>query len=109
MTEAETSEIFNVPVAVASTEDQERATDGPMKDAQSFKGFGLDPKDSDLLDEFFGPSIRISILNLYQKFLQKPNAKPASFGFVFSDPIRDRQKRTLIHSVKILQFIYLHG
>ncbi len=62
----------------------------------------LDSEDIVLLDSFIGEETRKSVVRMYEKALQRPDANSASFGSVASQPIAEKGLRTRIHQVNIL-------
>ena len=61
---------------------------------------GIGSADISILDNYFGVELRNNILRMYSKTLQNPNAKPFTFGYLYSIPIVDREIRTAIHKVR---------
>lgn len=55
--------------------------------------------DLKLLTSYFGNEVRDLMLALYNKVLERPGGKAASYGSVVSEVIKDRQLRTQIHQV----------
>ncbi|KAG0648526.1 tRNA pseudouridine(13) synthase [Hyphodiscus hymeniophilus] len=59
--------------------------------------FVIDPQDHELLTKYFGAALKDEIVDFHEKILAKPNAKPATFGSLFSEPITDRPLRGRLH------------
>jgi len=67
------------------------------------------PEDVALLDSYFGIVVRQSVMKLYEKVVLHPDAKASSLGSVMSQPITDRQLRTMIHQVRDDSGFYQHA
>lgn len=59
--------------------------------------FVIAPSDEEVLVKYFGNNLKNDIIQLHQKILAKPGAKPAVFGALFTEPITDRQLRGRLH------------
>jgi tRNA pseudouridine13 synthase len=59
--------------------------------------FVIAPGDEELLVKYFGKNLKDNIIQLHQKILAKPGAKPAVFGALFTEPITDRPLRGRLH------------
>lgn len=59
--------------------------------------FVIAPGDEELLVKYFGENLKNDIVQLNQKILRKPGAKPAVFGALFTEPITDRPLRGRLH------------
>lgn len=59
--------------------------------------FTLDPEDDTLLVKYFDVALKDDLVKFHIKILERPNAKPASFGSLVSAPITDRVLRGRIH------------
>jgi hypothetical protein len=77
---------------------------GNAADTQSASDFTLSDDDTALLGFYFGADVRTLILKLHDRALKSPQAKPASFVSVTSEPITDRQLRTKLHQVIALHW-----
>ena len=91
--------------AIALESQQKDGSEDLSKEATS-KGKTLDrsfinPEDIAILDKYLTTDVRSQILKLYEMVMQKPNARPSSFGSVNTNPVTDRQIRTQIHQVNI--------
>ncbi|KAH7321647.1 pseudouridine synthase [Rhexocercosporidium sp. MPI-PUGE-AT-0058] len=71
---------------------------GPTNGAASAKGFVLSPEDEKLLIDHFGSSLKAQIVAMYKNILSKPDAKPAFFGVLTSEPIYDKDVRGSLHA-----------
>jgi tRNA pseudouridine13 synthase len=59
--------------------------------------FVVSDNDQELLASYFGSALKDNLIKFYQKVLSKPDAKPAVFGFLLSDPITDKAVRGQLH------------
>lgn len=57
----------------------------------------VSPADQELLMYYFGLALKDQIVKFYEKILLKPDAKPASFGHLLSNPIADKTVRAQLH------------
>lgn len=76
-------------------------SEGTVVDPRPIDGFTMSTDDTAILDSYFGVHTRVAILNLHEKLLLNPQAKPGSLGSVSSEPITDRQLRGRLHQVGI--------
>jgi tRNA pseudouridine13 synthase len=60
--------------------------------------FKVSQNDHQLLAKYLGATLKDELLNFYARILLKPNAKPASFGSLLSEPITDRVMRGRLHA-----------
>jgi tRNA pseudouridine13 synthase len=91
--EAMSKIVPTVPEAAEKTAEEPAAKDVPEEKVE----FVLTPEDEALLDKYFGATVRIDIIKMYQEILAKPNQKAAVYGSVTSQPITDRELRTQLH------------
>lgn len=99
-TTAEASDDTTVPGPDASTtEASADVTDAPTpaEEPNGIQFKELRSNDMEILVEYFGNILASQIVELDKKVQQKPDAKSASFGFLQSEPIDDRPRRTRIH------------
>ena len=59
--------------------------------------FIISPDDEYALVQYFGVILTEEIIRLHEKILAKPDAKPAVFGALLSEPITDRPLRGRLH------------
>lgn len=75
------------------------APPGSAVNGRNTDSFTVSAEDTALLDSYFGSQIRMSMVKLYERIIQQPFAKSASFGSVTSEPITDRELRKKMHQV----------
>ncbi|KAH9205778.1 pseudouridine synthase [Leptodontidium sp. 2 PMI_412] len=61
-------------------------------------GFVLAPEDEKIVVEHFGSDLKDKIVAMYKNILSRPDAKPASFGVLTSEPIYDKDVRGSLHA-----------
>ena len=81
----------SAPEATKNSESLEEFASGPNK------MFIIGPADDDLLETYFGRTLKHELLTFHEKILSKPTAKPSTFGSLLSDPITDRPLRGRLH------------
>ncbi|TAQ88272.1 hypothetical protein B7494_g3369 [Chlorociboria aeruginascens] len=87
--EVAASETAKVDDTATATSVDELSAEKPL--------IAISPEDNEKLNSYFGPALKDGIVKLYEKILAKPDAKPASFGSLLSEPITDRALRGRLH------------
>ncbi|KZF24052.1 putative pseudouridine synthase TruD/Pus7 [Xylona heveae TC161] len=75
------------------------ANEDKSQDEKATEEFKVTPEDHASLVSIFGPEVVASIIELHEKILQTPNAKPKSFDKITSETITDRDLRTQMHQL----------
>jgi tRNA pseudouridine13 synthase len=65
--------------------------------ADTEQAFVVSSADQEILTSYFGAALMDEIIKFHEKVLSKPNAKPAVFGHLLSNPIADKGVRGRLH------------
>lgn len=85
--------------AISESLNAESSSYGSSSGAASIPpAFMIVPGDDQVLEKYFGSTLKNEIINLHDKILAKPGAKPAVFGALFTEPITDKIARGRIHN-----------
>jgi tRNA pseudouridine13 synthase len=68
-----------------------------VKKADASQAFVVSAADHETLGTYFGPAWKDNVISFHQKVLSKPDAKPAHFGELLSEPITDKAVRGRLH------------
>jgi tRNA pseudouridine13 synthase len=97
-TESENA-FINAPAAPSESSTERLSAPLPAEGAANpALTFIIDAKDHELLTKYFGAKLKDELVEFHEKILSKPNAKPATFGSLLSEPITDRPLRGRLHA-----------